>query len=209
MTQNQTASLIEGTRLNKLIAMIGKRGTQVHTFIQQAAVGCVGHSIMYGDIRPGNALLSAVHSSQRKDSLVKYMEQFGCFKYVAKNKSFEYIKREKLVWDADYAKRVAEFDWAKAKRAPNPSSIYDVADALEKLVDAAHRAIQHGKDIKNASILSVLEDTLTSVHKAQAVKEQAVRDALRANATEDAEAKKQAEANASNVTTGSTEPATV
>jgi hypothetical protein len=193
-----TANVMEFTQLAKLIRIIGKRSSQVHTLIQQAAVGSIGHSIMYGDIRPGNELLAALHNSQRKDSLVKYMEQFGCFRYDSKTKKFDHQKRDKLTWDTDYAATVARFDWAKAKKAPEPSSIYDVAVALSALISQAQRAIEAGKkEIKHASLLDELADVFNRYESAEFTKAQAIRDALRANATE------------STVTTGTEEPATV
>jgi hypothetical protein len=202
-----TANIMEVSRVNKLIGMIGRRGLQVHAMIQQAAVQCVAHSIMYGNVTPGNQLCDALTNGARKDALVKYLETFGCFAYVKADKKLHHLKRESIEWTEEYAKKVADFDWSKAKKAPEPSSVYDVEDALEKLIDNAHRAIKQGKTIKGSEILGPLEETLTALHVKQYEAGRIQREALRRNVDEEKEPTPAP--TESTVTTGTEEPATV
>lgn len=190
-----TANIMEVSRLNKMIGVIGRRGLQVHAMIQQAAVQCVAHSIMYGNVTPANQLCDALTNGARKDALVKYLETFGAIAYVKADKKLHHLKRESVEWSDEYAKQCAETDWSKVKKQPEPSSIYDVTDALEKLIDNAHRAVKKKLEIKGSEVLGKLEEILTAVHVEQYEAGRKQRDALRANAEE------------SEVTTGTTEPA--
>lgn len=217
MTESvKQAPIMEMTTLMRLIGRIGKRGQQVHDWIQTAAVQAVAYSIVDRNITPAKQLVGALNAGNRKDALVRYLEKFGNLAW-AKNEQGDYdfaffevkVKGELLQWTPEYAKLAQDFVWSKAIKPPTPKSMYDVAAALSQLIDAAHRAVKKQIPLMHGELLSSLEGLQAELHQQQYGKEKAVRDALRINATEDAEAKKQAEANAGNVTTGSTEPATV
>jgi hypothetical protein len=202
------APVMELSMLTKLIGRIGKRGVQIHNWIQEAAINAVAHSIVNRNITPAQQLVDALTGGNRKDSLVRYLEKFGNLAWSTlddNTKGFKFfevtVKGEPLAWTPEYAKLAREFDWSKAIKAPTPKSMYDVADALSSLIEAAHRAVKKGLTIKHGALLSVLEQAQADLHREQYSAEQKVRDALRENANE------KVEPAPSTVTEGTTAPA--
>lgn len=153
---NIQLSFMGDQQYTKLVSMIGKRGMQVHALIQSAAVQAVMFSIEHRQPQRANQLLTAMTSGSRKDALVAYLERFGNLAWVKAEKKLAFFDA-KRVWTQEYATEVAGFDWAKAKAEPVIKSVYDVTDALDKLIDSAHRAVKSGKQIIGSEVLSELE----------------------------------------------------
>lgn len=169
MTTN--VNIMELTQLTKLIGRIGKRGMQIHSWIQQAAVQAVAHSIVHGNVQPGNQLLDAMTGGHRKDSLVKYLEKFGNFAWLKADKKLGFFQNKRdgkpIEWNAEYAMLCTNFDWAKAKAEPVIRSVYDVEAMLEQLIDNAHRAVKKQMTIRGGETLSKLEGILYGIHQKQ------------------------------------------
>jgi hypothetical protein len=216
MTESvKQAPIMEMTTLMRLIGRIGKRGQQVHDWIQTAAVNAVAYSIVDRNITPAKQLVGALNAGNRKDALVRYLEKFGNLAW-AKNEQGDYdfaffevkVKGELLQWTPEYAKMASEFVWSKAIKPPVPKSMYDVAAALSQLIDAAHRAVKKQIPLMHADILSQLEQVQADLHHRQYSAEKDVREALRQNAVEDKEAGKEVTPAPATVETAPTEPVT-
>lgn len=190
-TVKTLAPVMELSMLSKLIGRIGKRGVQVHNWIQEAAVNAVAHSIVNRNITPAQQLVDALTGGNRKDSLVRYLEKFGNLAWSTLDdgtKGFKFfevtIKGEPLSWTPEYAKLAREFDWSKAVKPPAPKSMYDVADALGTLIAAARRAVKKQIPLVHGELLAELEAAQAKYDSKLFSSEQKVREALRANAVE-------------------------
>lgn len=166
MTQKQAvvAALMAMDGLSKLIGRIGKASATLTNQIQLAAVQCVGYSVRDRNATPAMQLFDALTPGHRRDALVAYFELFGNLTWSKGEKRVIFVDMDKafgrkLEWTEDYAAKVAESSWIKAKAEPQPKSVFDVDEEASKFLERILRAKKRGAEIKNSELLNRLEAT--------------------------------------------------
>jgi hypothetical protein len=177
--------VMEMSKLSKLIGTIGRQRVRVETMIQTAAVQCIAQSIEHRNSTPAAQLYEVLGKSNRRDSLVAYFERFGNLAWSKVEDKVVFFDvaslpgRTTLTWSDEYAKKVEGVQWFNAKPEPKVKSVFDVEDAVSKLIESCERAIKKGIEVKNpelydsvAAVLYAFKADLKSERVAQAAAKQ-------------------------------------
>ncbi len=138
--------LLASTKLTADIATIKTTGAKLDNMIQEAAIHCIGYSVLHGDIRPANALLAALPQGARRSTFVAFMEKYGNLAYMEANgKVFEHYKVEGRTFDG----KIEEF-WYSTKKEVVKSTL----DCLEEFDNLIIKLQKRGKkeEVKHADL---------------------------------------------------------
>ncbi len=150
--------LMEAGKLAKLIGVIGRQKVRQENMIQTAAIQSIAQSIVHRNSTPAAQLYSILGGSTRRDSLLAYFERFGNLAWSKVDSKVNFfdvaavLKRDALEWTDDYASQVSAVLWYKAKPEPVVKSVFDVSDAVEKLIASCERAIKKGTAIRDVEL---------------------------------------------------------
>lgn len=164
MTNKQTFVPMEQSALNKEITSIAKTGNRLNTRIQHAALNAIFYSIQHGDIGFGQRLVLALNNGQRKNSLVAFLEKHGKFQWSKEQKSLVFKKRDDLTVDS-----IAEIKehWFEAIKAPEPKSMYDFEDEVNRFLKKMEKAVTDKATIKHVEIMDYVNAAIAQYHEDQ------------------------------------------
>ena len=164
MTNKQTFVPMEQSALNKEITSIAKTGNRLNTRIQHAALNAIFYSIQHGDIGFGQRLVLALNNGQRKNSLVAFLEKHGKFQWSKENKSLVFKKRDDLTVES-----IAEIKehWFEAIKAPEPKSMYDFEDEVNRFLKKMEKAVTDKATIKHVEIMDYVNAAIAQYHEDQ------------------------------------------
>lgn len=164
MTNKQTFVPMEQSALNKEITSIAKTGNRLNVRIQHAALNAIFYSIQHGDIGFGQRLVLALNNGQRKNSLVAFLEKHGKFAWSKENKSLVFKKRDDLTVESiDEIKE----QWFEAIKAPEPKSMYDFEDEVNRFIKKMEKAVTDKATIKHVEIMDYVHAAITQYHEDQ------------------------------------------
>ena len=164
MTNKQTFVPMEQSALNKEITSIAKTGNRLNVRIQHAALNAIFYSIQHGDIGFGQRLVLALNNGQRKNSLVAFLEKHGKFQWSKEQKSIVFKKRDDLTVDS-----IAEIKehWFEAIKAPEPKSMYDFEDEVNRFLKKMEKAVTDKATIKHVEIMDYVNAAIAQYHEDQ------------------------------------------
>jgi hypothetical protein len=175
---------MEMKQLSRIIGVIGRQKVRIDNMIQVAAVQVIAQSIVNRNSTPADQLFSAVGVSSRRDALLKFYEMFGNLTWSKGEKrvifcDMEVTDNRKLEWTDEYATKVSEFIWHKAKPEPKQVSMYDVEEKVSALIDSLRKAAKKGITLQNVELLDGVESLYVKfVAETFAAKEMAATPAL-------------------------------
>lgn len=156
-------NVMEMKQLSRIIGVIGRQKVRIDNMIQVAAVQVIAQSIVNRNSTPADQLFSAVGVSSRRDALLKFYEMFGNLTWSKGEKRVifydveQHEKKPKLEWTDEYATKVSEFVWHKAKPEPKQVSCYDVEEKVSALIDSLRKAAKKGITLDNVELLDGVE----------------------------------------------------
>ncbi len=164
MTNKQTFVPMEQSALNKEITSIAKTGNRLNVRIQHAALNAIFYSIQHGDIGFGQRLVLALNNGQRKNSLVAFLEKHGKFQWSKEQKSLVFKKRDDLTIES-----IAEIKehWFEAIKAPEPKSMYDFEDEVNRFIKKMEKAVTDKATIKHVEIMDYVNAAIAQYHEDQ------------------------------------------
>ena len=164
MTNKQTFVPMEQSALNKEITSIAKTGNRLNVRIQHAALNAIFYSIQHGDIGFGQRLVLALNNGQRKNSLVAFLEKHGKFQWSKEQKSIVFKKRDDLTVES-----LAEIKehWFEAIKAPEPKSMYDFEDEVNRFLKKMEKAVTDKATIKHVEIMDYVNAAIAQYHEDQ------------------------------------------
>jgi hypothetical protein len=164
MAKQMAFAAMEGKALSALIGSIGKAAESLNGKVQQAAVQCVAHAFLHGDVRPATQLFEAMTKGMRRQSIVTWFEVNGPFAFDTKKSAFglhnregweERLTKEGTTVDG-YCTKLLTISWLEAKAEKIESEV-DVLESIEKLLasiskkvataqkDGATKPVKHDK----------------------------------------------------------------
>lgn len=164
MANKQTFVPMEQSALNKEITSIAKTGNRLNVRIQHAALNAIFYSIQHGDIGFGQRLVLALNNGQRKNSLVAFLEKHGKFQWSKEQKSLVFKKRDDLTVES-----LAEIKehWFDAIKAPEPKSMYDFEDEVNRFIKKMEKAVTDKATIKHVEIMDYVNAAIAQYHEDQ------------------------------------------
>jgi hypothetical protein len=161
--------------LAKEITSIAKTGNRLNTRIQLAAMNAIYYSIQEGYIQYGQNLVMALNNGQRKNSLVAFLEKHGKFQWSKENKSLVFKKRDDLSVES-----IAEIKehWFEAIKAPEPKSMYDFEDEVNRFIKKMEKAVTDKATIKHVEIMDYVHAAIAQYHEDQLKTEEADADTV-------------------------------
>lgn len=169
MANKQTFIPMEQTALNKEITSIAKTGNRLNVRIQHAALNAIFYSIQHGDIGFGQRLVLALNNGQRKNSLVAFLEKYGKFQWSKEQKSLIFKKRDDLTVES--ISEIKEH-WFEAIKAPEPKSMYDFEDEVNRFLKKMEKAVTDKATIKHVEIMDYVHAAIAQYHEDQLKKEE-------------------------------------
>lgn len=163
MSKQQFAPMAK-QELAKEITSIAKTGNRLNVRIQVAALNAIYYSIAEGYIQYGQNLVLALNNGQRKNSLVAFLEKHGKFAWSKENKSLVFKKRDDLTVDS-----IAEIKehWFEAIKAPEPKSMYDFEDEVNRFIKKMKKAVTDKATIKHVEIMDYVNAAIAQYHEDQ------------------------------------------
>ena len=141
------------------VGNIGRTSKELDGNIQLAAVAAVAFSVCKDrNATPAQQLLEVVNPHV-KAAVVAFFEKFGNLAYSKETKSMMFFDvgaktdKEPLAWTDAYADEVMAFAWTTAKKAPEPKSVFDVQEEVDKLIDRLNKAAKKGATLQHAELL--------------------------------------------------------
>lgn len=150
--------------LAKEITSIAKTGNRLNVRIQAAALNAVFYSIQEGYIQYGQNLVMALNNGQRKNSLVAFLEQHGKFQWSKETKSLVFKKRDDLTVES--IDEIQE-QWFEAIKAPEPKSMYDFEDEVNRFIKKMEKAVTDKATIKHVEIMDYVNAAIAQYHEDQ------------------------------------------
>jgi len=164
MTKQTQFVAMPKAELAKEITSIAKTGNRLNVRIQAAALNAVFYSIQEGYIQYGQNLVMALNNGQRKNSLVAFLEKHGKFAWSKENKSLVFKKRDDLTVESiDEIKE----QWFEAIKAPEPKSMYDFEDEVNRFIKKMEKAVTDKATIKHVEIMDYVHAAITQYHEDQ------------------------------------------
>ena len=163
MSKQQFAPMAK-QELAKEITSIAKTGNRLNVRIQAAALNAVFYSIQEGYIQYGQNLVMALNNGQRKNSLVAFLEKHGKFQWSKETKSLVFKKRDDLTVES-----IAEIKehWFEAIKAPEPKSMYDFEDEVNRFIKKMEKAVTDKATIKHVEIMDYVNAAIAQYHEDQ------------------------------------------
>lgn len=147
------------------VGNIGRSSKELDGNIQLAAVAAVAFSVIKDrNATPAQQLLEVVNPHV-KAAVVAFFEKFGNLAYSKETKSMVFFDvaartdKEPLAWTDAYADEVMAFAWTTAKKAPEPKSVFDVQEEIDKLIDRLNKAAKKGATLQHAELLARMTAT--------------------------------------------------
>jgi hypothetical protein len=138
---------IEGAKaIDTAIKSIATRGKSLERDIHVAAVSCLMHADMHGDVTLAQKLVEAVPSLTRKNALRDWFQAHGKFGYDVQGKTLTFDKKGNTLLDAAIATPFWEF---KQETAYNG---FNIEAAVLQLVKRAEKAIEKGEKVPAAKL---------------------------------------------------------
>lgn len=158
-TVNPTKKQWDKAEALKLIESTGKSADTVQNNIQRVAVIAIGYANIHGDVTIAQRACEvfATKKGVRFNSFVKYLEYHGQLAWDKDAKNVVYHKRESAIKDeVKLLESLAGTKWYQAIKQEEVASIYDVKEAVEKLIARAKKAEKDGTEIAHAEMLQKL-----------------------------------------------------
>ena len=163
MSKQQFAPMAK-QELAKEITSIAKTGNRLNVRIQAAALNAVFYSIQEGYIQYGQNLVMALNNGQRKNSLVAFLEKHGKFQWSKETKSLVFKKRDDLTVES--IEEIKEH-WFEAIKAPEPKSMYDFEDEVNRFIKKMEKAVTDKATIKHVEIMDYVNAAIAQYHEDQ------------------------------------------
>jgi hypothetical protein len=167
--------LLESTQFKALVGKIGRTQATLTADIQVAAVQAVAHSILHGNIMPASQLYGAMGKSMRKDSLLAWLETYGCVVWSTVDKVMKYdtTRKGKMEFDDEVAEVLLATPWNTAVRQPEAVSKFDIDQMFDKFLAKCRKIAKDAetdKSIKvaNVELLNVLSSASAQYFDAKA-----------------------------------------
>lgn len=155
--------------LAKEITSIARTGNRLNTRIQLAAMNAIYYSIQEGYIQYGQNLIMALNNGQRKNSLVAFLEKYGKFQWSKETKSLVFKKRDDLTVES--IMEIKEH-WFEAIKAPEPKSMYDFEDEVNRFLKKMEKAVTDKATIKHVEIMDYVHAAIAQYHEDQLKKDE-------------------------------------
>jgi len=160
--------LMEKNVLVTAIARAGKARAKLQQTLQELAVQAIGYSVVHGDVTIANKLLENLVSGMRKDSMVAFLETYGNFAWMKSEKKLAFYSAIAPMTAKDFALWAEEtitIKWHEAKRAPEPTSIYDVGAEFDKFLKRMEKLRGDATiELRHKALLDTLEETAAKYH---------------------------------------------
>lgn len=142
-----TFKLLTGaTAINTAITSIQTRGKSLERDIHIAAVSCLNHAELHGDITLAEKLVQAIPQLARRNALRDWFLAHGKFSYDMTAKSFTYKKDAVTQLEAAITTPFWEF---KAEVEYKP---FDMQAAVLQLVARAEKAMEKGEEVSTEKL---------------------------------------------------------
>lgn len=164
MATNKQFAPMAKQELAKEITSIAKTGNRLNVRIQVAALNAIYYSIAEGYIQYGQNLVMALNNGQRKNSLVAFLEKHGKFAWSKENKSLVFKKRDDLTLES--MEEIKEH-WFEAIKAPEPKSMYDFEDEVNRFIKKMEKAVTDKATIKHVEIMDYVHAAIAQYHEDQ------------------------------------------
>lgn len=164
MTKQTQFVAMPKAELAKEITSIAKTGNRLNTRIQIAAINAIFYSIQEGYIQYGQNLVMALNNGQRKNSLVAFLEKYGKFQWSKENKSLVFKKRDELTLES--ISEIKEH-WFETIKAPEPKSMYDFEDEVNRFLKKMEKAVTDKATIKHVEIMDYVNAAMAQYHEDQ------------------------------------------
>lgn len=161
--QKQFAPMAKA-ELAKEITSIGKTGNRLNQRIQAAAMNAIFYSITEGYIQYGQNLVMAMTPGQRKNSLVAFLEKHGKFAWSKETKSLVFKKRDELTVES--LDTLTEH-WYETIKAPEPKSMYDFEDEVNRFLKKMEKAVTEKATIKHIEVMDYVHAAIAQYHEDQ------------------------------------------
>jgi hypothetical protein len=147
-------NLMTADAFNKLCDQVKKRIQLTEAQLQQLAVTAIGYSILQNDVQPANRLFLILGRSQRRDSMVQYLERHGQIAWMKTEDKFAFYKREGLTFNPD---TLMGLKWYEAKKENPIVSEWDLQAEFDKFMKKVTTKIQDGTiKVDNAQLFEYL-----------------------------------------------------
>jgi hypothetical protein len=148
----------------KLVALINKRGGQVDSLIQEAALIAAEQATVHGNINPVNALYEGMPNGSRRASLVAWFELFANVTYMTVDKKFTHDAGRAYKWEANHIKGATHTKWYEARK----ETIRSDKDAVEEVDAFIKRMMALSKEgrLANPELIDVLNKAKAKWHGA-------------------------------------------
>ncbi len=160
---------MEKDALLKEISNIGKAGAKLNLRIQIAALNAIHYSIAHGYIEYGQKLVLAMNAGQRKNSLVAFLEKWGKFEWNKEQKNLVFRKRDDLTLGS--VETIGEF-WYDTIKAPEPKSMYDFEEDVQKFIKKMEKAINDQSTIVHSELRDYMVQAYQQWQQDQIVEEE-------------------------------------
>ena len=154
---NPTEKQWDKATVLKLIDNVGDQAQTVQNNIQRIAVVAIGYANIHGDVTIAQRACEVFKGKKgiRFNSFVRYLETHGQLEW-DKN-DIKYRKRDNVLKEpTELLASLSKTRWFDAIKAEQAQSIYDVKAQVEKLIKAAGKAVEDGRDVKNGELVDTL-----------------------------------------------------
>lgn len=143
--------------LKAKIAAIAKAIKTTTADIQIAAVECVIHAHLHGDVTLADDLVQAATKAIRRQSLVTWFERNGPFVYKGDKFKLDTKRRDKDCVENDTREALMARPWQEAVPEPKLSSVFDCSAELERFFKRIDKLADEGKvELRNLEILEAV-----------------------------------------------------
>lgn len=137
-----TFKMLDGAKaIDTAIKSIATRGKTLERDIHIAAVSCLNHADLHGDITLAQKLVEAVPSLARKNALKDWFLAHGKFSYDMENKALTYNKKGVTLLQEAIETPFWVFK-PEAEYKP-----FDINAAVAQLVQRAEKAVEKGEKV--------------------------------------------------------------
>lgn len=142
---------MDAKALDKEIPLIAAASKKLDERIQSAALACINHRLLHGDVVYINRLYLALGKGVRKSALTEWLLKYGGV--VAnedpgskKDKPFLFDKARKVDMDGG-----TKQPWYECKKDPTPDEVFDAGKAFGMFMRKLNEALDKGKPIEGMS----------------------------------------------------------
>lgn len=153
MTKKTFKILTGASEIDKAITSIATRGKKLENDIHKAAVSCLNHADLHGDITLAIKLVQAVPTMARKNALQDWFLNFGKFGYDTANKVLTFDKKKVTMLEDAIAVPFWEFK-------PEPEyKPFDMQASIMAVINKAQKAIEKGEEVDEKALKTLRELT--------------------------------------------------